>query len=219
MKIKAAVISLMLTLSVLPIVSFAENVNDLKVKTVLDYNIIQGDEKGNLNLNENITRAEMAKIICELLCVDTSCEATCPFTDISADFWGMPFISAVYNRGIVNGYEDMTFRPNDHIIYNDAFKMIVEAINYSFFAETNGGYPAGYQTVAKDLELVARDFVNYTHKVNRYEAGVLIYNVLDIPIARKGDYENGFLLMDGVYDSTSPRMTLRMLHDKSQTQE
>ncbi|HIT85166.1 MAG TPA: S-layer homology domain-containing protein [Candidatus Ornithomonoglobus intestinigallinarum] len=141
------------------------------------------------------------------------------FTDISADFWGLPFISAVYNRGIVNGYEDMTFRPNDHIIYNDAFKMIVEAINYSFFAETNGGYPAGYQTVAKDLELVARDFVNYTHKVNRYEAGVLIYNVLDIPIARKADNEDGFVLMDGVYDTTSPRMTLRMLHDKSQTQE
>lgn len=66
---------------------------------------------------------------------------------------------------------------------------------------------------------MARDFVNYTHKVNRYEAGVLIYNVLDIPIARKADNEDGFVLMDGVYDTTSPRMTLRMLHDKSQTQE
>lgn len=42
----------------------------------------------------------------------TASPATASYSDVSSDYWAYPFIAALTQRGIVTGFEDNTFRPD-----------------------------------------------------------------------------------------------------------
>lgn len=58
-------------------------------------------------------------------------EYTEPFTDISEDFWSYDAILWAYNNGIINGYEDGSFRPNDSISRQALCAMLVRYLRYA----------------------------------------------------------------------------------------
>lgn len=76
--------------------------------------ILHGYEDGTFRGENPITRAELCKVLCVLLSLDTATKTT-EFTDIASDFWGSPYIAAIANKGYVLGYEDHSFRPNNNI--------------------------------------------------------------------------------------------------------
>jgi len=49
------------------------------------------------------------------------------FTDVPSDFWALPFISEMSARGIISGFEDGTFRPNQPITRAEFAAMLREA--------------------------------------------------------------------------------------------
>lgn len=57
---------------------------------------------------DNITRGEFSKVIAESFGY-TMENGVCPFTDVDAADWAYPYITALYEAGIVQGYEDGTF--------------------------------------------------------------------------------------------------------------
>ena len=66
----------------------------------------------------NITRAEVATIFFRLLTDEARDQfwmTTNDFPDVAADAWYNNAISTMVNAGIIQGYEDGTFRPNDNI--------------------------------------------------------------------------------------------------------
>ena len=66
----------------------------------------------------NITRAEVATIFFRLLtdeARDQFWSTSNNFTDVAADAWYNNAISTMVNAGIIQGYEDGTFRPNNNI--------------------------------------------------------------------------------------------------------
>lgn len=52
---------------------------------------------------------------------------TMHFSDISEDFWGYEAIYGLYNKGVISGYEDKSFKPQDFIKREEAVKMICVA--------------------------------------------------------------------------------------------
>lgn len=56
------------------------------------------------------------------------------FTDVGADFWANSYISELASRGIINGYEDNTYRPNNSVTRAEFIKILVAALfsNYEF---------------------------------------------------------------------------------------
>ena len=76
--------------------------------------ILHGYEDGTFRGETPITRAELCKVLCVLLSLDTATKTT-EFTDVASDFWGSPYIAAIANKGYVLGYEDHSFRPNNNI--------------------------------------------------------------------------------------------------------
>ena len=51
------------------------------------------------------------------------------FTDVPADFWGAEYINSLSKAGIINGYSDGTFRPNDKIKRADFIIMLLKSVD------------------------------------------------------------------------------------------
>lgn len=79
---------------------------------------IIGYPDGNVHPEANITRAEVVTILFRLLAEESRAEywsQTNEFTDVISTNWFNNAVSTLTNAGIINGYEDGTFRPNEPI--------------------------------------------------------------------------------------------------------
>ena len=82
------------------------------------YAYIVGYPDGNVKPEGNITRAEVATIFFRLLTDESRDEfwsQTNPYSDVAADAWYNNAVSTLTNAGIIDGYEDGTFKPNGNI--------------------------------------------------------------------------------------------------------
>ena len=82
------------------------------------YAYIVGYEDGTVRPEGDITRAEVATIFFRLLTDESRDEfwsQTNPYSDVSEDDWYNNAVSTLTNAGIIDGYEDGTFKPNGNI--------------------------------------------------------------------------------------------------------
>lgn len=131
----------------------------------------------------DITRGEFAKIITVALGAENEiATSSIQFSDIDSH-WAKPYVLVAASRGIVNGFEDGTFKPDENVTYEQAVKMIVCAAGYESIAQSLGGWPNGYMMQAMNLKLtdnaVAAD---QTGKASRGIVAQLMFNVLDVDI-------------------------------------
>ena len=92
------------------------------IEAVKTAGYIAGYPNGTFRPNNNISRAEIAKIIVVAagFTMDTSGAG---FSDI-AGHWASDYILPANNKGIVGGYTDGTFRPNNSATRAEASKMV-----------------------------------------------------------------------------------------------
>ena len=148
----------------------------VSVLTGLD--ILEGYEDGTFKPEGTITRAEMAKIICKVLGYDHMGQNKTPFNDVEPKHWAAGYINTAYDLGIINGYGDGNFGPEDTITYEQAVKMLVGALGYEKKAQSMGGYPTGYMMVANQEGITS----NTSNVSNRGTVAVLTYNALTVPM-------------------------------------
>lgn len=110
--------------------------NKAAIDQLSDLGIIQGDDQGNFNPDNNVNRAEFTALVMRFIgqsgTLGTVSVENAPFPDLSdsAVSWAIGDITIARNMGIINGYEDGTFRPTDPVAYEEAVKMIVCALGY-----------------------------------------------------------------------------------------
>ncbi|QNK60206.1 S-layer homology domain-containing protein [Paenibacillus sp. PAMC21692] len=83
---------------------------------------------GALNPKKEITRAEFAKLIVEILGLDRESAGAASFADVSAEDWFTPYVNAAFEHGIIAGY-DGQFKPNQTITREEMAVMIGRALN------------------------------------------------------------------------------------------
>ena len=133
--------------------------------------------------NGDITRGEFAKIITVALGAENEiATSSIQFNDIDGH-WAKPYVLVAASRGIVNGFEDGTFKPDENVTYEQAVKMIVCAAGYESIAQSLGGWPNGYMMQAMNLKLTDDAVTaDQTGKASRGIVAQLMYNVLDVDI-------------------------------------
>lgn len=89
--------------------------------------ILSGDDKGKLNPENNITRAEFLKLLVTALNITAGSE--CTFADVNKNDWFYVYASAAQNSGIINGDESGKFNGNSQITRQDMAVMIYRAKN------------------------------------------------------------------------------------------
>lgn len=94
------------------------------------YQIVEGYGDNTFKPDKNVSRAEAAKIISSLI-KKHKVSVFCEYTDVSESHWSYENIKLLSAYGIINGYEDGSFRPDACITRAEISKIIYEM--YGFF--------------------------------------------------------------------------------------
>ena len=92
------------------------------ISTLSDLGIITGYEDGTFRPNASISRAEFVTIATRFF--DYAAEYEGAFSDVSYLSWYADFVQAAVDMGLVNGYENGTFRPNASITRAEAVAIV-----------------------------------------------------------------------------------------------
>lgn len=114
----------------------AADVNyDEAVEVMSAIGVLKGFEDNTFLPTQNVTREQAAKIIAYLM-VGSSDQADAlkttadPFSDVSKDRWSAGYIAYCAQKGIINGFEDGTFRPTETVTGLQFAKMLLCALGY-----------------------------------------------------------------------------------------
>lgn len=114
-----------------------------------EFNIIDAMQNQYVNLTanfrpeESITRAEFAKIVCTVLGQDLNnikTENSFNFSDVKKEDWYYDYIEILAKKGIIRGYGDGTFKPNDTIKRQEAAVILasIKGIKEDTYTDING---------------------------------------------------------------------------------
>ncbi len=118
-----------------PIVSAFEDVPDgywasCDINVLTDNNIIAGYPDRTFKPNLPVSRAEMATLVVKGFNLNDS--VTCPnnmFTDVPQSHWANKTIAKAVSNGLMAGYPNNMFKPNQPISRAEAFSIMAKGIN------------------------------------------------------------------------------------------
>ena len=150
---------------------------------------IMGYPDGTVQPEGEITRAEACTIFFRLL-TDSSRDyyfsKTNDYTDVNAGDWFNNAISTLSNAGIVTGYNDGTFRPNQPITRGEMAKIIANFANLKYggktFTDLAGHWSKSYVELAAGNGWIAGypdGSFRPDQKITRAETVTMINRVLD----------------------------------------
>lgn len=93
------------------------------VSTLTRAGILDGYEDGSFRPNASITRAEFTKIAVSFF-KHVGGASSNPFNDVPDSAWYAEFVKAAAELGLIDGYEDGTFRPNAPITRAEACAIV-----------------------------------------------------------------------------------------------
>lgn len=154
------------------------------ITTLSKLGIINGYDDGSFKPDGSITRAEFTKIVVYTLGLGDLQTEPKEFSDVS-EHWAKYNIKTAYDQGIINGFEDATFRPDDNVTYEQALKMVVCTLGYDSFAKAAGGYPGGYISQATSLGLTKSiTGLAYDAAASRAAIAQMVYNALEVDMKK-----------------------------------
>ncbi len=92
----------------------------------IDYGVVSGYSDGTIRPDEPITRAELSVILAKLIIADSNHESGLSDLD---ETWARDSINKLHEHGIVNGYPDGTFKPNQTTIRSEFTVMVNRLTN------------------------------------------------------------------------------------------
>lgn len=148
------VLVLALALSMCVIGAGAANYSDVpstysysnEVQFLSDIEVITGYPDGTFQPEGIITRAEAAAVVFRALAGKESAaenyQGATVFSDVSAAHWACGYVNFCTEMGIINGYPDGTFRPDQTITYAEYVTMLARALGLDMGKDLS--YPYGY---------------------------------------------------------------------------
>lgn len=109
------------------------------IETLYRKGIVAGRDKGIFAPNEFITRAEFIKIVLKALGGEVkNLEESdpAPFKDVPLYAWHVAFIKKAKELGLISGYPDKTFKPDQFINRAEAIKILFSAFKIDVTGET-----------------------------------------------------------------------------------
>ncbi|RUS48962.1 S-layer homology domain-containing protein [Cohnella sp. AR92] len=128
------------------IVSFAAPFSDAElhwakeaIEDLGSRRILAGDEQGLFHPGQEITRAEFAAILARALGLPAEANGTgsetARFSDVPAAAWYGEFIRSANAYGLIDGYEDGTFRPMEKLTREQAMTILARAMRLTGVAD------------------------------------------------------------------------------------
>ena len=172
-------------------VTAEDNVEAIEVLQAVG--IMVGDEGGNFNPDQNVTRNEMAVIMSNLMDYRVATYAgTSPFTDVPS--WAEQYVAACYANGIVSGTSATTYGGNDTVTAGQAALMLMKALGYfQYQSDFGSDWLLATTQVATRINLFSGVEAGVREAMTRNDVAQLVLNTLKSTMV---DAENNNINVD-----------------------
>ncbi|NDI36824.1 S8 family serine peptidase [Chengkuizengella sediminis] len=158
-----------------------------EIKELWEQGVVNGVD-GRFLPNENITRAEAITMVVRAMELTGVEPTSSPFIDITNKYWAYEPILLANQAGLISGYTDGTFAPNDNLNRVEAAKIIANALDIEGvegeipFSDIPQGYWASGILTQLKLNGIISGYNDGTfrpeNETSRAEFATLIYNLL-----------------------------------------
>ena len=205
-KLLALVLALVMSMSLVTISNAAfKDADKIDYKEAVDVmnavGVFIGDEKGNFNAKENLTREQAAKIIAYLELGSKAADALvggATFTDVASSRWSAGFVGYCAQAGIVSGVGDSKFDPAGQLTALQFGKMLLVELGYD--AKAAGMVGADWAINTSKLMAKAKLMDGIDGSVNqvltREKAAQMCLNALEAPMVTY-DTKGSTITVDG----------------------
>lgn len=155
------------------------HVNHEAIEFIRDRGIVKGYEDGSFQPAKKINRAEFTKIVIASeydQSVIDNCDTTDLFNDIDENSWPAPYICIAKKFGIVKGYSDNTFKPNENIKFVEAAKIISETLNLTVNEDVVWYKP--YIENLSSQEAIPVQVSSLDYQVNRGDMAEIMFRMM-----------------------------------------
>lgn len=97
------------------------------INTLKTYGILKGNEAGNFMPNDVLDRASLCALLAQAMDYPKSTNPPA-FADTPADAWYTPYVTTLAKMGVINGYDDGLFHPNDPIPHQQFMVILARII-------------------------------------------------------------------------------------------
>ena len=191
-KLLALVLALVMSMSLVTISNAAfKDADSIDNKEAVDVmnavGVFVGDEKGNFNAKENLTREQAAKIIAYLELGSKAADAMVggnTFTDVASSRWSAGFIAYCAQAGIVSGVGDGKFAPAGQLTALQFGKMLLVELGYDAKAEKMVGTDWAINTSKLMAKTKLMDGIDgsVNQVLTREKAAQMCLNALEAPM-------------------------------------
>lgn len=152
------------------------------VELLYDLGIVEGYTNGEYGPENSVTRAEMATMMCRLLLGDkfTSVAGNLPANTLkdAKGHWAEKYISYCHSIGIINGYPDGKFLPENPVTTAEAATMLLKALGYNKENEFAKNWEVVVMSEAYAAGLLTDLAIASATKMNRDQTAQMVYNTL-----------------------------------------
>lgn len=162
-----------------------------------DLGIISGDNDGKFLPDKTITRGEFAAIVNKIGKSDTEETQLQPiFRDVDKTRWAYDAVMTFVFNGVLSGFEDNTFRPEEEITTAQLIVICENLTGYSALAnQTDGLWYEPYMEVAREYGILNGVNLLAEDVPTRAQAMKILHTTMDLPIAQT----NGMIMgVDGM---------------------
>jgi hypothetical protein len=99
-----------------------------QIRKLVESGVVAGFPDGSFKPNQEVTRAQFAKLAAVALNLNPSGYSQSTFSDVPADHWALGFIEAVAAKGWVKGYPDGTYAPEKNITREEIATMVIRVL-------------------------------------------------------------------------------------------
>ena len=205
-KLLALVLALVMSMSLVTISNAAfKDADKIDYKEAVDVmnavGVFIGDEKGNFNAKENLTREQAAKIIAYLELGSKAADALAggaTFTDVASTRWSAGFVGYCAQAGIVSGVGDSKFDPAGQLTALQFGKMLLVELGYDAKAEGMVGTDWAINTskLMAGTKLMDGISGSVNQVLTREKAAQMCLNALEAPMVTY-DTKGSTIVVDG----------------------
>lgn len=167
------------------------------IDELIEKGVINGYPDNTFRPDGKMTRAEFAKIIVTAEKLSETLKEN-KFTDIS-NHWAEEYISIMAANGMIQGYEDNTFKPNNEITYAEVVAILIRELDMEDKLDETLQWPQNYMSLASEVGIfdgfATNDLVG-NNPARRDNVALMVWNKMQIELenenneAEKEEQEN-----------------------------
>ena len=174
----------------------ADNYTATAIETLRLMGVLDGYSDGTFRPNAALTRAQFCKMA--VYAMDGGSElgrysTVTIFPDVKPSFWASSYINMAAKKGIIAGFADGKFKPNQTVTAGQAVTILMRGLGYK--DENMGGvWPQGYMAEAKTCGLLKSTGITSAYSaLTRGQAAKLFLNLFE---AKRGTGEGAVVLFN-----------------------